>query len=139
MTARRWTRIVLCLGVAVAVYALVQDSHAQAVGDGPTSVVMTSPQQGNGWGTIGDLSWPAAAYAVVNRFLTVLERMVTDTRAWLDRALDLTKGRIRLDHRKTIINYTDTGQGPEDITGPIPRLRRRTDDPGRNGSHDDDQ
>lgn len=110
-------------------------AHAQPVADGPTSVVMTAPAQPDNWGTLGDVSWPAAAYAVVSRFLSVLERMVTDTRAWLDRVLDITKGRLKVDLRKTVV--TTYGENDPDRTGPIPRPQRRRDDPGRNGTSSD--
>lgn len=136
---RRWTRVTISLGAALAVgvWLYATDGHAQAVGDGPTSVVMTSPPTTDNWGNaIGNLTWPGAAFAVVNRFLTVLERMVTDTRGFLDRWLDKTNGKFRVDLKKTIVSVPFAESDP-DRTGPIPHNRRRTD-PGRNGAHEDD-
>lgn len=134
---RRWTRVMISAGAALAVgvWLYATDGHAQAVGDGPTSVVMTSPQQGDNWGNaIGNLTWPGAAFAVVNRFLTVLERMVTDTRGFLDRWLDKTNGKLRVDFKKTVYN-TGWVEDDPDRTGPVPtHNRRRTDPRDRNGT-----
>jgi hypothetical protein len=123
------------VGVAVAVAACVAVAHAQT---DPTVVVaptQSAPSTEGGWpATVGTVSLAAAAIAAVNRFLTVLERMVTDTRAWLDRVLDVTKGRLKVDWRKTIVNTWS--EDDPDRTGPI-RMNRRRDDPGRNGTHED--
>lgn len=117
--------------------------YAQAHAQDPTAVVVSQPPAAStdgGWpATVGTVSLAAAAIAAVNRFLTVLERMVTDTRAWLDRVLDVTKGRLKVDFRKTIVNMWPD-EDP-DRTGPIPQHNRRRTDPGRNGTapHDDDE
>jgi len=140
----RWTRVLSNVLFVASVVVLVHNAvaFAQATGDGPTSVVMTSPvDEGRGpWGVVGDISWPAAAYGVVNRFLTVLERMVTDTRGWLDRWLDKTNGRLKIDYRKTSVNAGYVENDP-DRTGEVPQhLRRRSTDR-RNGTApvDDDE
>lgn len=129
--------------VAVGTIALVGMALAHAQGmptDGPTAVVtMPSTPPADNWGTLGDLSWPVAAYGVVHRFLAIFERVVTDTRAWLDRVLDVTKGRLKIDFRKTVVS-TFAEQDP-DRTGPIPvqHNRRKTDRNGTSPDIEDDE
>lgn len=134
----RGGRLAVAFAVGLTVYLLVGDAWAQGTDAGPTSIVMSPPAAANNpWGTLGDATWPVAAYGVVHRFLSVLERMVTDTRSWLDRWLDTTKGRIKVDFRKTIV--TAYGENDPDRTGPIPRHNRRRDDPDRNGADEEPQ
>jgi hypothetical protein len=126
----------LRIAVAVAAGALVfvAVSHAQGTPDAQALVVaQPAPTPPTFTGTGGDFTWPALAGYAVNRFLTVIERMVTDTRAWLDRVLDVTKGRIKVDYRKT--NIQTWAEDDPERTGPI-RMNRRRDDPGRNGAPD---
>lgn len=127
------------LGV-LALGLLACAAYAQGTGDGPTAVV-TMPGNGTtvsdpamGWSdALGNLTWPGAAYGVVHRFLAVLERMVTDTRGWLDRWLDKTNGKIKIDYRKTVVSAFS--ENDPDRTGPIPiQHNRRSTDRDRNGS-----
>lgn len=132
--------VVAALTVAVVGLAL---AHAQAIPtDGPTAVVMqpAATAQGNPWEAVGSVSWPTAAYLVVTRFLTVLERMVTDTRGWLDRWLDKTGGKIKIDFKRTGMTIPWSENDP-DRTGPIPvqHNRRKTDRNGTSPDIEDDE
>lgn len=117
--------------ILVGVVCCVAVAHAQT-----PDVIVTQPAAPppSFTGTGADITWPALAGYAVNRFLTVLERMVTDTRGWLDRWLDKTNGKFKIDFRKTIVSTFE--EGDPERTGPI-RMNRRRDDPGRNGTHED--
>ncbi len=123
------------LGRLFVVAALVGVGVAMAQQQ-PDVVVTTQSQDPNDWAnTVGNMSWAAAALGCVNRFLTVLERVVTDTRGWADRWLDKTGGKFitRHDVKKTVQTIPWGEQDP-DRTGPIPvqHNRRSTD---RNGGN----
>lgn len=120
--------------ILVGVACCVAIAHAQSPDAQALVVAQPAAPPPSFTGTGADITWPALAGYAVNRFLTVLERMVTDTRSWLDRVLDITKGRLKIDYRKTIVS-TWSDEDPE-RTGPI-RMNRRRDDPGRNGTHED--
>jgi hypothetical protein len=129
------TRLVaIAVGVAVGVACCVAVAHAQS--PDPTVVVAPAAPAPSFTTTGADFTWPTLVGYGITRFLTVLERMVTDTRGWLDRWLDKTNGKIRVDYRKTVVS-TWAEEDP-DRTGPI-RMNRRRDDPGRNGTHGSDQ
>lgn len=134
MTGLLRTAVKVAVGVAVAAAVLTAMAHAQGVPDAQALVVsQPAPVQDRFTGSPADLTWPVAAYLTITRFLTVLERMVTDTRGWADRWLDKTAGKIRIDYKKTIVSTW--AEDDQDRTGPI-RMNRRRDDPGRNGASD---
>lgn len=125
----------VALGVAVGVALLAHSGHAQGVGDGPTAVVTTGSSE-NGWENVVSTGiGGGAAVAIISRFLTVLERVVTDTRGAFDRWMDKNNGKIivKFEHKKTIVNTW--AEDDPDRTGPIQtHNRRRTDPRDRNGT-----